>query len=103
VKLYLIVRSDLTPAQQSVQSAHALQEFNVLYPHETKMWVERSNTLAMLTVTCESELEELASQAKFRGIEVACFREPDRSLELTAIALGPRGKSLTRRLSLALC
>lgn len=28
-KLYLVTRRDLSPAQQAVQAAHALQEFNM--------------------------------------------------------------------------
>lgn len=96
------MRGDLCPGQQAVQAAHALQEFNVLYPNETKSWFDTSNTLAFLRVDNERQLEVLVDEAGDLGVSVAAFREPDRDNELTAIALAPEGKRLTRKLRLAL-
>lgn len=50
----------------------------------------------------EADLEELACAAERKWIPVVRFREPDRGNELTAIALGPQGKNLVRRLALTL-
>lgn len=101
-KLYLVVRADLSPAQQAVQAAHALQAFNLLHPGLTRRWYDESNTLAMLEVTDEAKLSELASVADAFGVEAARFREPDLGDSLTAIAIGPAGKRLTRGLRMAL-
>jgi hypothetical protein len=100
--MYLIARADLSAAQQAVQAAHALQEFNVLYPQEAMAWHTESNTLAFLSVSDEASLGVLLEKVVRRGIPVAAFREPDRGDELTAIAIGPSGKRLTRGLRLAL-
>lgn len=102
LKLYVITRQDLSAGQQAVQSCHALIEFQVTHPDLTKEWYARSNTLALLSVPDEMELEALARSAEAKWIEVSRFREPDRDNELTAIVLGPQGKRLVQRLSLTL-
>ncbi len=102
MKLHLVTRQDLSPGQQAVQAAHALREFVREHPEVDQEWYQKSNTLAFLAVADEDELARLLSVAKFRCIPVAGFREPDRNDELTAIAIGPQGKGLCRRLPLAL-
>lgn len=101
-KLYLITREDLPPGQQAVQAAHALRQFVAEHPETDRQWFSGSNTLAILTVKDQSTLEGLFKKAINRRIPVAKFQEPDRSDELTAIALGPEGRRLTRNLPLAL-
>lgn len=101
-KLYLVVREDLPPGQQAVQVAHALHLFGTLHPEIDRAWHEESNTLALLGLPNEVALGVIVEKALQLGIPVACFREPDRNNELTAIALGPQGKRLTRNLPLAL-
>jgi len=102
MKMYIIVRGDLPLCHQAVQSAHALQEFNMIHPEETRSWFSESNTLALLACENEAALGVIVTKAMDYGISVACFREPDRNNELTAIALGSRGKRLIRNLPLAL-
>jgi len=99
-KLFLITRGDLSPGQQAVQAAHALQEYNVLFPERAKSWHSGSNTLVLLQVLDEEALFVLAT--KMSHLEIATFREPDRSQELTAIAVGPEAARLVKRLPLAL-
>lgn len=101
-KLFLVVRGDLSPAQQAVQMGHALQEFNILHPEEAKSWHGSSNHLAFLEVQDETALEALLRRACERGIKVAEFREEDLGDSLTAVAVPPSGKSICRGLRKAL-
>lgn len=101
-KLYVVTRSDLSPGQQAVQALHAGQEFIFEHPHEAEDWHIRSNTLALLSVPAEADLEALAVRAESSRISVTRFREPDRNNELTAIALGHQAKRLVSQLPLAL-
>lgn len=102
MKLHLVVRADLSPGQQAVQAAHALREFVREHPAEDRRWYEKSNTLALLEIEDEKALTGLLSEARARRIPCSGFREPDRDDEITAIAIGPQGKGLCRRLRLAL-
>ena len=88
-KLYVVTRTDLEPGQRAVQACHAATQFQVDFPGEAQGWYERSNTIALLEVPSQTHLERLAWEAKQQGVKVALFREPDRSDELTAIALEP--------------
>lgn len=72
------------------------------HPAVDKAWFEASNTLAFLAVRDEQALGVLKRRAIDRAVPVAAFHEPDRGGELTAIAIGPDGKKLTRGLPLAL-
>lgn len=103
MKLYLITHEELPPGQQAVQAAHAMRQFGHEHPDEDRRWFEESNTLAFLAAPNREAVGVIWEQALRRGIPVAAFHEPDRGDELTAIALGPQGKKLTRRLKLALC
>jgi peptidyl-tRNA hydrolase len=101
-KLYLVVRADLSPAQQAVQAAHAAREFQAKHPEVERAWFEGSNHLALLSVPGEDGLRELVRRAGDVGLRTASFREPDRGDEMTAIALEPAAKRLVRSLPLAL-
>jgi peptidyl-tRNA hydrolase PTH2 len=102
MKLYLIARADLVPAQQAVQAVHAMREFIREHPEVDRAWYEKSNTLAFLEVADKESLQSLLEKVTYRRIPVSGFWEPDRDDELTAIAIGPQGKGLCRRLRLAL-
>lgn len=102
MKLYLVTRQDLEPGQQAVQAAHALREFSEHFPQEDRQWYQLSNTLAFLAAPNEDSLKTLLKKARLVGVPVAPFQEPDRNDELTAVALGPSGKSLCRRFPKAL-
>lgn len=101
-KLYLVVRSDLPVAQQAVQAAHALQEYNERHRESAAEWYQSSNHLAILSVPDEAALRLLEAEAERKGLKSAPFREPDRADELTAIALEPSAKRICSRLRLAL-
>jgi peptidyl-tRNA hydrolase len=102
VKLYLVVRRDLTPGARAAQLCHAMRQFADEHPRVERAWFEASNTLVLLEVDDEPALAALASDASSRGVDVARFHEPDLGHALTAIALGPTARSLVRRLPLAL-
>ena len=102
MKLFLISRRDLDPAQQAVQAAHALTEFHQQHGALAREWYEKSNTLAFLSVADEKALGVLLRKARDRVVSVSAFREPDRQNELTALALGYEGRRLVRNLPLAL-
>lgn len=55
----------------------------------------------LLEVESQDALQQLAQKAKEDGVPVSSFLEPDLGDELTAIALGPSGRQLVRRLPLA--
>lgn len=97
-KLFLITRTDLCPGQRAVQSNHAFREFVQQHSEVERAWYEQSNTLALLEVPDEKALVRLLEEARWKGVPAAAFHEPDRGNEMTAIALGPTGKRLCRRL-----
>ena len=101
-KLFLVTRKDLSAGQQAVQAAHALQEYNVCHSQTCCEWHRTSNTLALLVVRNEAALAHLVERAARRNISFAAFTEPDLGGQLTAVAIGPEGKNLTRDLPLAL-
>jgi peptidyl-tRNA hydrolase len=103
-KLYLITRQDISPGYQAVQSCHAIRQFSEEHPDVDKLWYEKSNTLALLSVEDEHKLIELIVLAKDKGIRWSAFSEPDLDGAITAIALEPSRETsvLCSRLSLAL-
>lgn len=103
MKLYLVVRRDLSaPGFRAAQLCHALRQFGEEHPAVDRLWFDRSNTLALLEVPDERSLVELEGKARERGLPVSLFREPDIGNAPTALALGPDGRNLVRRLPLAL-
>jgi hypothetical protein len=103
-KLILITRKDLSPAQQAVQSAHALREWVDEHPKQDEDWHRISNTIALLAVEDEPRLQRLWEMAVDAGVKASGFLEPDLGGALTALALepGPGSRRLTRGLPLAL-
>ena len=69
-----------------MQSAHAAIDFQHQYPEEATEWHKKSNYLALLTVSDESELIKLITKAIFKGIKHTIFREPDIDNQITAVA-----------------
>lgn len=92
--LFLVTRSDLPPGAQAAQAAHALREFVDRHPDKDAEWHETSNTLVLLTVSSEPELETLLDHAQDLRISCSWFYEPDLENALTAIALEPGEKSI---------
>lgn len=103
-KVYLVTRCDLLPGQQAVQAAHALTEFIFQHAEQAQRWKIESNTLVMLVVKCEDDLNSLIEKGLQRDIRLSPFYEPDLDNCLTAIALEPGDAShrLCSGISLAL-
>jgi len=101
-RLYLVVRSDLSPGQQAVQACHALREFVEHYPDTDRKWFDESNTLVLLEASDEKALLKLLKKAVRRRISCVEFREPDFDNAVTALAIAPSGHHLCKRLQLAL-
>lgn len=88
-KMTVIVRADLSVAQQAVQGMHALRQFVAEHPEVDQHWFHTSNTLAFLAVPDEEALEGLLAKAGDRGIRISIFREPDIGDRLTAACFEP--------------
>lgn len=103
-KLYVVVRNDLPPGPQAVQSDHAVLQFAIEHPILTYLWFRRSNHLALLSVSDEFALKSLSAKAKGLGIRHSVFTEPDLEDSWTAVTFEPGEKSrlLCKNLSLAL-
>lgn len=50
LKLYVLIREDLSPAQQAVQAGHAVAQFGLEHPEEFNAWQKDNNTLIYLSV-----------------------------------------------------
>lgn len=82
MKMYVLVREDLTKSQQAVQAGHALAEYMLKYPG-AREW--GNHTLIYLKVSRE-QLQDLCKKYTDRLRHVAAFKEPDLNDELTAFA-----------------
>lgn len=103
-KLFLVVREDLPPGPQAVQSVHAAIQFVHEHPELELPWYLESNHLALLSVRNEFELRKFLAKAEILGIRTSQFTEPDLGNSLTSAAFEPgqRSKRLLRRLDPAL-
>jgi len=82
VKLYVLVRADLTPSQRAVQAGHAVAEF--LLKHPTTEW--RNGILVYLRMRDEEELLDWLDTFCYHGHHHAFFREEDMGDQVTAAA-----------------
>ena len=84
MKLYVLVRKNLSPSQQAVQAGHAVAEFTHKYPDS--LW--NRGTLVYLGVEDEGELNAwLMRFQDLEGLELAVYREEYFKQSLTAVAV----------------
>lgn len=104
MKLYLVIRGDLTPGQQLAQACHGALAFARDHPEIWKAWEGISNTLVVLTARSVEVLHYLSEQAFSQGIQTSYFTDPDLDPPLTCLALEPgqAARQLCRHLPLAL-
>ena len=82
MKLFVIVRKDLSKSQQAVQAGHALAEYLLHGPFSR--W--QNGTLIYLGVKGLKQMENLKQRFIEEDIQYIEFREPDLNNEVTAIA-----------------
>lgn len=97
-RIYVIVRSDISPGLQIAQSCHAIESFHRKHPDLAATW----ENIVCLQVPSKEELARLAFQATTSKLALSLFREPDLNDEPTAIALEEGAKKLVSMLPLAL-
>ena len=88
MKLYVLVREDLTTSYQAVQAGHAVAEFLLRGP--VTEW--DNGTLIYLGVPTERELVAWGERLSLKGLKWEGFREPDINNEMTALACVADGK-----------
>ena len=82
MKLYVLVRKDLSRKQQSVQAGHAIAEYLLRVP----LFDWDNGTLIYLGVKDENELISWGDKLTDKKINWIGFREPDINNQLTAIS-----------------
>ena len=81
MKLYVLVRKDMTPSQQAVQGGHAVAEFLLRC---SQSW--SNETLIYLGVKGELQLKKWIHKLSHINVKFASWREPDMDNQVTAIA-----------------
>lgn len=88
MKMYVLVRQDITPGYQIAQSIHAKDKFTHDYPKAEEKWYISSNTIVVLGVADEDELKLFDFLAQHQGLKRSMFYEPDID-QYTALAIEP--------------
>lgn len=95
MKMFVIVRKDLTTSQQAVQAGHALAEYLMHGPFSR--W--QNGTLIYLGVKGLKQLKNIKHKFEMENIPHKEFREPDLNDEITAIATDQEN-NITKKLNL---
>ena len=82
MKLYVLVRKDLSRSQQAVQAGHAVAEYLLHVQHN---W--DNGTLIYLGIKNEKRLINWTKKLTRKDIKWIGFREPDIGNQLTAISV----------------
>ena len=82
MKMYVLVRNNLSNSEKAVQAGHALARYLMLYP-ETE-WT--NGTLVYLKVKDEKELETWINRLKEDDMLYATYKDPMYDKTLTAVA-----------------
>lgn len=92
MKLYTVVRQDMVPGQQIVQTAHAVADWVQEYPQAAKRWQTKSNTMVVLSARNERELACHYVILSELGFPITAFYEPDIGDSMTAFSVLLRKK-----------
>lgn len=91
MKLFVIVRKDLSHSQRAVQAGHALAQYML---DGSQNW--KNQTLIYLGVKGLTQLLNLKRKLDRQSIDYIEFREPDLNDEVTAIASDQESKIFER-------
>lgn len=80
-RLYVLVRNDLTIAQQAVQAGHAAMSWVDIFGMD-----KLNGTLIYVTVQDRHMLEFWYGKVTARRYDCISFLEPDMEMEITAVA-----------------
>ena len=87
MKMFILVRNDLSKSQQGVQGGHALAQFALDHPYSFKEW---GNQTIVYLKTGYDNLQILEKEV---GDDISRFYEPDIGNELTALSIyGPEAE-----------
>lgn len=76
LKLYVLIRDDMTEAQQAVQAGHAIAQFANTHPQIHREWIEDSNTLIYLSVKGR-DFDYWKAILEDGGFDHSVFHEPE--------------------------
>ena len=82
MKMYVLIRKDLSKSQQAVQGGHAVAEYLLNY----KDIVWDNGTLVYLAIKDEDNLKDWERKLRQLNLNHSIFLEPDIDYQMTAIA-----------------
>jgi len=88
MKMYVLVRQDISPGYQIAQSIHAKDQFTHDFPEEERKWYTNSNTIVVLGVKNEAALKAFVCLTESQGLRHSLFYEPDIN-QYTALTIEP--------------
>ncbi len=74
LKLYVLIRDDISEAQQAVQAGHAVAQFGLDYPDAFEDWQDEGNVLVYLSV---KNIDHWKTVLADSGFDHSVFHEPD--------------------------
>jgi Peptidyl-tRNA hydrolase PTH2 len=103
LKLYIVLRADLTPGLMIPQACHAQDAFYEEHPELYAEWRTKYKNLIVKEVFDEPALVALRQRLNAEGVTLASYNEEDLGHSLTAIAFyGQKAKRFAGPLPLAL-
>lgn len=101
-KLIVVTRGDINPGYQIAQSGHAISQFFLDHPDQSRKW--DNNYLISLSIPNEEKLSKLLMRLQDKSIPLSYFTEPDIGNELTSICFieTDETRKLTSHLPLSL-
>jgi peptidyl-tRNA hydrolase len=83
MKLYVLVRKDISKSQQAVQAGHAIAQW-LLHSPDSNKW--KNGTLVYLGVDNPYKLYKIIHKLNTENKHYITFKEPDMDFQITSIA-----------------